>query len=350
MKAEHAGKLVAPFINRQWPEGKRDIYKILKLGINKAWNEGKWLGMTQEGFVPVRCGSDGYYIIGPYDHPILLAINTEGKVADIRSKHFMFHRNGNGDVRDRTGCRWNRDVYDLGESPIVDSEIININDGVLIGVRAIGTPGPSEKVWINGTYRDSTKVYSYKLREAGVDACACTINKEEIDTVSGIELDITKNFNYICNIEFGGVLSISKTITRTPVEIIAVDKITGKGQQIAYLHPNQRYSKYRKYLLPDDLCKNKKCVHGLFKTRQQEEIVSDQDELIIHNEEALICLAMCIDLIYYKGQLNEGAGMFLQAISTLDKEKREEESPEIFPVQIQRVLEGDTPEILNYIS
>lgn len=350
MKAEHAGKLVAPFINRQWPESKKDIYKILKLGVNKAWNEGKWLGMTQEGFVPVRTGEEGYYIIGPYDHPILLAVNTDGMPRDIRSKHFMFHRNGNGDVRDSVGCRWNRDVYDLGESPIIDNEIININDGVFVGVRAVGKPGPNEKVWINGNYKDSTKIYSYKTKEAGVDSCACTINKETIDTVTGIELDITDKFNYICNIEFGAILSISKTNTRTPIEVIAFDKNSGKGQQIAYLHPSQRYSKYRKYLLPDDLCKNKSCVHALFKVRQQEDIVSDQDEIIIQNEEALICLAMSIDMIYYKGMLNEGAGMFLQAISTLDKEKREEESPEVFPVQVQRVLEGDMPNIFNHIS
>jgi hypothetical protein len=350
MKAEHAGKLVSRFINRQWPESKRDIYQILKLGINKAWNEGKWLGMTQEGFVPVRHGPEGYYIIGPYDHPILLAINTEGKPQNIRSKHFMFHRNGNGDVRDRSECKWNRDIYDLGEQPILTGGTININDGVLIGVRAIGAAGPNEKIHINGSYTDDMKIYSYKLKEAGLDSCACTINKETIDTVNGIELDITSKFNYICNIEFGSISSISKTVTRTPVEVIAIDKTTGKGQQIALLQPNQRYSKYRKYLLPDDLCKNRTCVHGLFKTRQQEDIVNDQDEIIIHNEEALISLAMAIDMIYYKNQVNEGAGMFLQAISILDKEKREEESPEVFPVQIERILNGDMPEVLNYIS
>ena len=50
MIAEVAGQLVAKFIERSWPSDRADIYEILRLGLNKAWSEGRWLGMSKEFF------------------------------------------------------------------------------------------------------------------------------------------------------------------------------------------------------------------------------------------------------------------------------------------------------------
>lgn len=346
MNAQIAGKRVARFIGRIWPDDKTDIYEILRLGLNKAWNEGKWFGQTREYIVPIRIGTFGKYIVGPIDFPILLAVNLDTKPTDIRNNYFKFHKNGNGWVNSQQGCRWIRDVFDLGSFPTIEE--INNNSGLIIGVRALGVAGSNEKVWVNGSY-GGAKVYTYKLSEGGIKTCACTVNATQVDRVNGIELDISSDFNYICNIRFDDIVSIHKTITRTPIEVIGIDPTTGKGKLLARLEPNQTQSSYRRYQIPDHACTNS-CVHGIFKIREQEEIVSDTDDLIIDNEEALISLCMAVDQIFYKQDVNSGASYFLQAIGTLDKNKAEKESPDIFPVQVQNLMHGDMPSIMNYLS
>lgn len=350
MNAAQAGEQIAPFIGRQWPDDKAVIYRILRLAENKAWNEGKWRNQTRELMVPIRCGKRGRYIVGPYDYPVLLAININSKPRDLRGTHFMFHRNGDGQIMNRNGCRWNQDVFDLGEFPIIDEEQININSGVIIGIRALGNPGPNEKVWINGSYADNQKVFTYQLKEGGVTACGCSIQKDSIDTTEGIALEVTNQFHYICNIKFGSIESIHKTVTRTPIEVVAIDPVTNKAQLIATLYPGQTESIYRRYLLPDNLCRDTNCVHGLFKIKEQQQIISDTTSLTIANLEALISLAMSIDYIYYKKDLNQGANYFLQGISILDKNKSESDSPDLFPIQVSKLSDGDMPSIFNHFS
>lgn len=345
MRAEIAGQAISKFISKDWPSDKKEIYEILTLAVNKAWKEGKWFGMTKEIYVPIQYSNGEYFIIAPQEFPILLAINVDGKPnVDIRSKHFIFHRDGNGDIKDRKGCKWVRDVFDMGEIPVLDDTRINGNSPVRIGVRAIGVPGEDEKIYIKGKYSDGQSVFTYKNKEYG-EPCECKVESEQIETVTGVELPVTKDFNYICNISFTDITHIEKTFTRTPVEIIALDK-DNKGFVISKMNPGQRKSRYRKYLVPKPIC-GYKCVHGLFKISKQEEIISDSDEVIIDDTEALIALAKSIDYIYYKGQVDLGSAFYLQAISLLDKEKREEESPEVFPIQVE--ILNHQQDILNYL-
>lgn len=346
MNAGEAGKLVARFINRSWPNDRQDIFEILRLGLNKGYNEGKWFGQTREYVVPIRTASFGNYIVGPTDYPVLLAANLDTMPVDIRGNYFKFHKNGDGWVTNRQGCRWVRDVFDLGVFPTIEE--IKINSEFLVGVRALGNAGPNEKAWINGTY-GGHKVYTYKLNQAGIKACGCTVDPQSVDTINGVELDISQDFNYICNIRFEDITSIRKTITRTPVEVVAIDPVTGKGVLLARLEPNETEAKYRRYQVPDRACRNS-CLHGIFKIREQEAIISDTDELIINNSEAIISLCMAIDNIFYKQDVNAGAGYFLQGISTLDKNKQERESPDVFPVQVQNLMHGDMPSIMNYLT
>ena len=344
MIAEQAGKLIAKFIEKQWPSDKEDIFDILKLAANKAWQEGKWLGMTAEFFVPVMEERDGTkYIIAPSTHPILLAINGMSLGLAIRDEYFIFHRNGYGDIRDGQGCKWNTDVYDLGRSPVFDKNNI-IPSGVKIGVMPIGAPGANEKININGTYEDGSQVFTYKY--SGKQSC-CLVDKNSIDTVNGIELEIKNGFNYIGNICFTNISSITKTITRTPIDVIAIDK-NGNGYKIATLNPNQKHSIYRKYIVPNELC-GKNVLHGLFKIGQQEDIVSMTDNIIIKNEEALISLAIGVHNMYYKQQIETGANFILQALSVLSKEKREESSPSEFPIQVDSVYMGDIPQSIQEV-
>lgn len=347
MIAEVAAKLIAKFVSKQWPTDKLDLFEILKLGMNKAWQEGKWLGMTSEFMVNIYRDENGQpYIIGPPTHPILLAINSNGKPAKIRDKYFMFHRNGAGDIRNNQQCFWNQDVYDLGSQPYFNKHNIKFSDGVTVGVRSIGLSGPNEKVYINGKYMDGKSIYTYKESEYG-ESCGCKSDLEEIDTVKGVELKIGKEFNYISNIKFSSIDSITKTITRSPVEVIIIDEFN-RGYVIAELSPNQKFSKYRKYLVPDQLCNGRDCLHAIFKIAQQEDIVGGTDSLMISNEEAIICLAKGIYNLYYKEQQEVGASYILQGIGILDKEKREEESPNEFPIQVDTMSYEDLPTALRY--
>lgn len=348
MRASTAAKLVSGFVNKTWPDDQEDLFEILELAVNKAWNEGKWLGMTQHIFVKTHRDALGRaYIIAPYSHPILLAINVDGKPTAIRGAHFMFHKNGMGDVKDGDGCRWNQDVYDLGAVPTLDDGSLISKDGFLVGVRAIGVPGEDEKVFINGTHTDNTKVYTFQNSADIPSSCACEVKPETVETVHGISIDIRKGFHYLCNVRFSEVLSITKTNTRTPIEILAI-RPDNTVFVLARMEPNQTESSYRKYVIPDNLCRD--YVHGLFKIRKQEPITSHTQEIIIDDKEVLISLCKGIYNLLYKDQLEMGAGFINLGIGTLEKSKREQESPDQFPIQVDPILSSDIPNSFNYYS
>lgn len=343
-----AGELVSKFIDKAWPNDRRAIFEILQLGINKAWQEGKWYGMTAEFSVPIEKDCEGnYYFIAPVSHPTLLAINSNGVSTPIRDIYFKFHRNGRGDIASHKGCNWNEYVYDIGRTPILRERGIDFSKGVKVGVRAIGPSGPNEKIIINGKYTDGNNVYTYQNKTYG-NPCGCLSDKKDIETVNGITLDISNNFNYISNISFGSITSITKTITRTPIEVIVIDHL-GNGHMVSRMEPNQLFSQYRKYLIPTEIC-GCPSVHGLFKIAQQDQIVNDTDDIIITSREALICFSKGIYNMYYKEQMEIGAGYILQGIGILDKEKREEESPTEFPIQVDGIQFHDLPEILRRMS
>lgn len=344
MIAETAAKTIAPFVDKQWPEDKEDIFQILKLGVNKAWQEGRWFGMTAEYFLPIQ--RDRYnqsYIIAPTSHPILLATNINGCPQSIRDVYFQFHKNGNGKISKSDGCSWVEDVYDMGTTPFLPNLNINFDKGVLVGVRAIGLAGDGEYVYINGKYKDGNSVYTYEHAKG----CACKVSKDEVDTINGIRLDISSDFNYISNIKFSEINKIVKTITRTPIEVSVIDPNTRTVYPIAMLAPNQKESKYRKYLVPTQACKHPS-FHGVFKIAQQEDIVHPNDELVISNEEAIISLCKGVHQIYWKEQTELGAAYVLQGISILEKEKRQEESPNQFTIQVDPIMYADIPDAFRH--
>ena len=347
MNAEIAGQLIAKFVEKTWPNDKREVWDILRLGINKAWDEGKWYGMTAEFTAPIyKDGSGQSYFMAPPSHPILQAINTQSMGSIIRDPYFMFHRNGYGDIKNRGGCDWNKDVYDMGEVPYFDRNNINFSEGIRIGVRSLGNPGSEEKVIISGSYANDEKVYTYKKSDMG--SCLGCPSKESIETVNGIEIEIGSGFNYINNVCFNSISSITKTITKTPVEIIALDQ-AGVGHRIALMQPNQKFSTYRKYLVPTDLC-GKNSIHGIFKIAPQEVITSMSDNIIISSDEALISLAKGVYNMYYKDQTEAGSQFFLMGIGSLEKQKRETASPSESPIQVLGIYDDDIPRVMKYHS
>jgi hypothetical protein len=346
MNAEIGGKLVAQFIEKQWPNDRSKIYEILKIACNKAWQEGKWFGMTAEFYVNVMKDSDGnYFFISPYSHPILLAINSLCKQGGtIRDSYFMFHKNGYGDIRKTPGCDWNKDFYDVGTVPYIDKNNINFDCGVKIGVRPVGKAGINEIVNINGGYSDGKQIYTYK-NSRYANTCGCSVNTDSIDTVNGVEISVIDGFNYINNINFSSITSITKSHTKSPIEVIAINP-DNTATVIARLEPNQRFSEYRKYIVPSEFRK-RPIIHGLFKIGKQEDIIHPTDEIMIKSEEALIALAKGVHLMYYKEEVEAGAGYILNGLSVLEKEKRESDSSQEFPIQVINTYEDDLPESLS---
>lgn len=348
MNAGIAGKLIAKFIDKRWPDDKQVIYDVLRLACNKAWKEGKFLGMTQELFVPVQKDHQGQsFIIAPTTHPVLLAMNGLELKTPIRNEYFMFHRNGYGDIRSSAACQWNTDVYDLGYTPVLDKNNI-ISDGVRIGVRSLGLAGPDEYVVVSGSNHGST-VYTYQSSEALPNCCGCEVDPDGIDRINGIKISLKENqFTYINNVCFTDIQSITKTLTRNPIEVVVISK-SGNATPVATLSPNQRASEYRKYLVPSQLC-GRKALHGLFKIAKQEEITSDTDSILLRDEESIISLAIGIYNMYHTTNLEKGANYVLQGVSDLEKEKREERSPDEFGIQVDGLLTDDLSQSLQRFS
>ena len=341
-----AAKLVAGKIEKQWPADKEKIYEILRLACNKAWQQGKWFGMTAEFYSRVMKDCDGnYFFISPISHPVLLAMNSlHSQGVNIRDHYFMFHKNGYGDIRKTPGCDWNQDVYDLGEVPYIDKNNINFDCGIKIGVRPLGPFREGELVNINGSYSDGNQIYTYKDSRYP-KICGCSVDSSSVDTIKGVELEVKQGFHYINNINFSSITSISKTVTMSPIEVIAING-DGKATPIARLEPNQKESKFRKYLVPSNF-RSRPIIHGIFKIAQQGEILSPTDELIIKSEEAIISLAKGIHLMYYKDEPEAGASYILQGLAVLENEKREQDSSQGFPIQVEGVYDGDLPESLK---
>jgi hypothetical protein len=348
MIAKQAGQMVAKFIEKSWPNDREEVYEILTLALNRAWNEGKWLGMTAEFFVPYEEGPGGdKFIIAPTSHPILLAVNVNGKPTTIRDNYFAFHKNGMGTIINNSECKWSQDVTDYGTIPIINKNNINFKCGVRIGVRALGSHGEGESIIIGGQNVSGGAVYTYKQSTFG-SPCGCRYNPQErVETIKGIELEVRDGFHYISNVLFYDIKSIAKTITRSPIEVIAID-IDGNATVIARMEPNQTESKYRKYLIPHNICKGH-CIHGLFKIAQQDHIVNDSETLIINNMEAIMAFTMGVYMLYYKQNAEAGAGYILTGITILEKQRREEDSPSEFPVQVTGLMVDDVPEVMKYL-
>jgi hypothetical protein len=102
-------------------------------------------------------------------------------------------------------------------------------------------------------------------------------------------------------------------------------------------------------LLPNNQCKSK-IIHGIFKIGKQEAITSETDRLVIQDDEALICFCKSIHHSLFKEDINLGRAYMLEGIACLEKEKRETESPDVFPIQVDVIKYQDLPDSLVYNS
>lgn len=350
MIAEQAAELIAPFIEGIYPQDEKRIFSILRLGINRAWKEGKWHGMTAEMFVPVQTDKNGTkFCISPFNYSNMLAVNVDCKPRTFRDHHFMFHKNGAGDVMQQSGsCDWNQDVYDEGVKPCLFDFKQEFPNGAHIAVRSLSEAGENDKMWIQGSSKDEASVISFENRKNKVfSGCNCVevSEKDMVRSVFGLEFNLNRNFQYINNIIFTDIASIKKTVTAGVVEVIAFDSESGKGKRINLLYPWERESGIKRYRLPKT---SGTTVHGLFKIDEQPIIVDGSQPIIIKDDEAIISLAIGVHLVYHKLDIQKGTVYIKQGINALEKEKREKESPDVFPLQVIGMTADDTPDILKY--
>lgn len=348
MNAEQAAELIAEFIDSDYPKDKDRVYKIIRLGMNRAWKEGKWFGMSAEFFVSVQTdGSGKKFITSPRGYSTLLALNVGAKKTIPRDQHFMFHRNGYGDIKSASAdCNWNEeDFYEEGvKATIVDFDRYFPN-GAILGVRSLSDSGENEKVTIQGEICEGEEAVSFEKININSDAsCFKATEDSYIRTVHGVRFDVNQNLNYVENFIFTSVRSIVKTHTRGIVEVYGFDSLTGNGYKIATLYPWETEARYKRYMIPNSCCD---CVHGLFKIDIQPDIIDGSQPIIINDEEAIICLAKGIYNMYHKDDIEKGQAFLLQAFNCLEKQKREEEVEDVFPIQIIGAGSEDIPEIIK---
>jgi len=348
LTAKQGAQLIAPHVEKSWPEHKSDLYRILRLALNYAWNEGKWYGMSREYFVAVKTGDPHDYFIGPNGFDVLMAVNASGTPRLTRGVEFQFHKNGYGSITKEGDCAWFEDVMDCGEGPLLQQ--LNIES--MIGVRSLGPETGNVSVKIRGRYADGNPVYTFvadKINSQETCGCISSTNDEDIiKTIDGLEIPITEKFTYISNICFKSIESITKDVTVNPVEVIAING-NGEGKMLARLEPYEVNSRYRKYIAPvGAICNGS--VHALFKISPQAEINNESQPLIISNEEAIIALAMGIHKVYYTQEQTVGQNFLLRGINALEKQKREEEVNSNSPIQVTGLGVDDIPEIFNRIT
>lgn len=348
MTAKEAGELVAQFVDSSYPSNKDKIYSLIELGLSRAWKEGKWLGMTKELFAKILKDRDGNsFINSPAGYSTLLGINLNCEPRTFRGNHFMFHKNGYGDIKDhKDSCKWSEDVYDNGIHATEIEFKKEFPCGAFIGARSLSNTGSEEKIYIGGdskgtqviTYEEKNNIYSSDCRCISVD------DPGKARTIMGVEIPITRDFSYINNVSFDSIEFIRKTITQGAVEVFAFDPETGGGKPIALLYPWETKSKYHRYLLPET---SQTTAHCLFKIEDQQKIVAENQPLIIDEKEAIISLVMGVHLIYHKENIELGNAYILQGINALEKQKREEETDDVFPIQVMNMGASDTPDIFK---
>lgn len=349
--AERAAKLIAPHVNKNYDMHKSILFDILRLAANKAWQEGRFYGMSKEFIVNTRKDDNGNsYFLAPKDFSILLGVNINNRASIIRGRDFQFHRNGYGSIdKNHKGCSWFEEVMDCGAQPVIEQPNIKLRGPVMIGFRSLSGEAMDAEININGVTTDGNKLITYQaIQKASSTVCGCNqiaTAKKTIDVVYGSTFRITNAFTYIDNVCFESIESITKSVTLGPVEVVAIHK-NGEGYLLARLEAHEITSKYRKYLVPNT-CGCTQTVHGSFKISQQENIAYGSQPLIIENEEAIISLAIGIYKQYYTSEIQEAQFYISEGLKVLDKEKREEDSPNVFPIQIDGIHSYDIPDVIS---
>lgn len=350
--AEKAAKLIAKYVGYKYPDNKEELFEILTLVNDRIWNEGSWWGMTAEFYVSTRKGPNNEnYIVCPPNYDILKAVNVNGNPVLPRDRWFQFHKNGSGTI-DKSCGNWTESVVDLGEYPTINDIFQCTNDArpdkILIGATLTGeetSTNPPKLVRVQGEWDRGGEVYTYERESFPANKIEFLNEEQGFHPVFGAKIALNNKLRFIENIWWKKITNITKDVTVNPVEVYAIHNDENKTLQlIAVMGPHQTYARHRRYLVPDDACiKSCNCsnscscppvVHGMFKISEPEEIVYDTQTIYTRSREALISLAIGVSEMFNKKKPENSIPFTLNGIKALEDNNRENQSDDIFPIQV----------------
>lgn len=348
--AEHAAKLVAPYVGMQWPENKDKIFSLLTLVNDRIWNEGTWWGMSKEFYVNTYQGPFGeHYITCPPGYEILLAVNVDGVPSLQRGKWFQFHKNSFGDI-DHCCGNWTDSVVDLGEfatiNDIYPCPLARPSSPIIIGATVVGSEPQTPLLTISGSWDRGEPVYTFKNIERSSREIEVLNEPRQLEPVYGMQIALNEKIRMAENVWWKNVTAIKKdrkTVNRIEVYAFHQDTAddaeegactcTDQMQLLAVLEPHQLISRYRRYLVPKE-CGCPQTIHGMFKISEPDDICYPTQQIITRSREGLIAFAIAMDFKYNKKDPERAIPYLIDGIKALEDNNRENESKDTFPVQV----------------
>lgn len=337
-----AARIIAPHVERTFPNDREAIFDILNLVKEKIWQTGKFSGSTKWMWVKVR---DDGSIITPHGYNILLGCRTDkGPPLDIRDQYFIFHKNGPASSAPIKDNNYTSNVISLGQYPtLLPPDFFGngkLKDEFKLSVVSPNCGNSREfntlRVFANDKFGNKIYSYIFKENEDANEELKILI-ADDIDQTDGVIEGINfpiKSVDFCWdNVIVSSIYGIIKEPTRSPVEVWIVDCKRNIKILAARLEPNETTSSYNLYKIPNIAIRNK-WVYGLFKMSKPQPISFDSELFLIDNQTALINIAKGVYKMTYKDQLIEGKAFVNEGISSLNDELREEKPNSTTTLQI----------------
>ena len=331
---DRAAETIAPLVQEQ-PDS--PAFKRLLLSAEReAWMSGKWWGMYKEYFIRTV---DNYLTL-PGDVSTIIGINVDNVPQVVSSRWFQFHKNGPGTLDECKqccpNCNWSDNVMDMGEVPTfrdLEFEPIAV---VSQGCEEAGT-----QVTISGLGEDCKPVYTFTKKpthaipEPANSVCTVRKGDDPVVTTYGESIDVFHDRMSVTRAFWTSVVSITKPVTRTPVDVYAVKKC-GEMDLVARLEPHQTSSCLRRYRLPDTCSgtTNGACVHVVAKVAEPQAISGGNQPMITPSMNALTDLVISADFSLNKKNLQQSEAYRAKGIRSLDEQLNEKRGDTVNTIQV----------------
>lgn len=319
--AASAAKIIAPHIEKSWPNDRESLFEILDIIQETIWTLGLFDGSTKWAYVKVN--SDGT-ITTPHGYSNLLGANIGHMKMDLRDKHFMFHENGPLKEPDESDS-FSKNIQHLGDYPTLVNHLddMKVDKGdYFIGVVSPCLPpsGSFPITTISANGLNGRPIYTYSFREDDLpktvddeDEIVRSLGPDSIDIssgiIEGISFPVTGDLVVYNNIRVSEIYNIVKEPTLSAVDYYLLDPsdpCEGSGVLVASLDPFQTISKYSVWRIPK-MCNRENQAFCLFKRDKPDSIVNDSQHVFTSSKKALIALAKGAQFTFVKDNPNMGA-------------------------------------------
>jgi len=317
--AKTAATLIAPYVEKSWPNDRDSIYSILDLVQEAIWKSGLFEGSSKWAYVKVNKNGT---IVTPHGYSILLGAKVGNSKYNIRDSYFMFHENGPLTEPGESN-HFSKNIQFLGSYPTLINHIddLKINKGdYKLGVVSPCLPptGSPPVSIISANDANGKKIFTYRFREKEdpeiIDNEIINYTPDDIDynngIIEGVVYPVTNKLITYDNVRVSEVYNITKDPTLSPVDYYALFPYDGEcdpseGVLIASLDPFQTQSMYNVYKIVNN-CINDGQAFCLFKRDRPEKLVNDSQLILTNSQTALISLAKGIQYKYFKDNIPVG--------------------------------------------